>query len=256
MDLADVPTIGADRLARLFGADLPNRALLYSVLEGDNRAVVVVDDRDSPSSCALRTEFYGLTFFATQDTEFLPRAVPALLEVGDLEVVCPMGSADAMKAPGNFSERGRRLDFSDRTPIESSAPQLPSGCQIKPIDDDLLARCEWRDEFNNTCNPPEDFYGGSPGICLVRGDDILCEAYAAFWGIGVSEIGAVTPERHRGQGYATLTCEHLARSCEALGFQTNWTCHEVNAGSVAVARKLGFRSERPYELLEYKALKD
>ena len=234
MKPVDVSAIGVERLAPLFQADGPNRALLFSVLEGHNRATVVVDDLDSPSSCILRTEFHGFTFFSTQDTEFLSGGIGTLRECGSLIVVCPWGSADALNAPESYHERAKRLDCFDRTPIESSPPQLPPGCQIKPIDDDLLARCEWRNEFNNTCNPPEAFFDASPGICLVRGDDILCEAYAAFWGIGVSEIGAVTPERHRGQGYATLTCEHLARSCEALGFQTNWTCHEIKEDALTI----------------------
>ena len=249
----DVAVVGVDRLAPLFPADAPNRALLFSVLEGHNRAVVVVDDLDSPSSCAMRTDVFGLTFFSTQDTGFLPAAIPPLRQIGSLELVCPWGSADALKAPDSFQERAKRLDFFDRAPPAPNPPSLPPGCQIKPIDNDLLARCEWRDEFSGTCNPPEAFFESSPGICLVRADDILCEAYAAWWGNGVCEIGVVTPAPHRGQGYAALTCEHLARSCEALGFQTNWTCHEVNAGSVAVARRLGFRSEIPYELLVYKA---
>ena len=109
----------------------------------------------------------------------------------------------------------------------------------------------WRDEIDDTCNPPVAFHRRSPGICLMRGDEILCQAYAPWWGRGVTEIGAVTAEAHRRKGYAKMTCGYLARDCEALGFTTHWTCHASNAGSVKVAQALGFRSERPYELIEY-----
>jgi hypothetical protein len=77
-----------------------------------------------------------------------------------------------------------------------------------------------------------------------------------WWSNGIAEIGVVTPVRHRRQGHGALTCEHLARSCEALGFLTSWTCDEDNAGSVATARRLGFKTERPYELLTYKEQSD
>ena len=254
LEPVDVSAIGVERLAPLFRADTPGRALLFSVLEGHNRAVVVVDDPDRPLSCALRTDFQGFTFFSTQDTSFLADAIQALRVARDIVLVCPEGSTDALNAPRGYDQRIARLDFTDREPTEPDPPALPRDCQITPIDSELLARCEWRDEFNNTCNPPEAFYGRSPGICLIRAAGILCEAYAAWWANGTSEIGVVTPVRHRRQGYAALTCEHLARACEELGFRTNWTCDGENAGSVAIARRLGFRRESPYELLEYKAL--
>ncbi len=251
MNVVDVAAVGVDRLVPLFKPDIPNRALLYSVLEGQNKAVVVVDDMENPSSCALRTMAFGFTFFATQDTRFLAEAITALRQEGGLEVIVPQATTE-VELPADVDARIQRIEFLDREVVDSDLPALPSGTQIRPIDDELFERCEWRNEFNGTCNSPEAFCNGAPGICLMRGDDILCEAYAAWWGSGIAEIGAVTAEQHRRQGYGALTCEHLARSCESLGVRTSWTCDDDNAGSVAVARRLGFRAERPYELLVYK----
>ena len=102
--------------------------------------------------------------------------------------------------------------------------------------------------------PPETFHGGAAGLCLIRNDEILCEAYAPWWAEGVCEIGVITPERHHRQGYARITCTYLAREIEDLGLTTTWTCHKATAGSVAVARSIGYRSELPYELVEYDPL--
>ncbi len=66
----------------------------------------------------------------------------------------------------------------------------------------------------------------------------------------MTEIGAVATEAHRRKGYAKMTCQYLARDCEALGFTAHWTCHTSNAGSAKTARALGFQCERDYELIE------
>ncbi|MBT3343835.1 MAG: hypothetical protein HN712_24720 [Gemmatimonadetes bacterium] len=71
----DIETIDVDRLVPLFADNVPNRALLYSVLEGQNRASVIVDDLSNPSSCLLRTNFCAFTFCATQDAGFLADAI-------------------------------------------------------------------------------------------------------------------------------------------------------------------------------------
>jgi RimJ/RimL family protein N-acetyltransferase len=38
------------------------------------------------------------------------------------------------------------------------------------------------------------------------------------------------------------------RACEGLGYRTYWICARQNRASAAVARKLGFRTEREYRL--------
>ncbi|MBT6148369.1 MAG: GNAT family N-acetyltransferase [Gemmatimonadetes bacterium] len=255
MDPVDVTVVGVERLLPLFKPDTPNRALLYSVLEGQNRAVVVVDDAENPCSCLLRTSVFGFTFYATQDPAFLSEAISVLRQIGDLVMIASQAGAD-VEPPANVDKRIKRLEFLDRDVLGSVQPSVPSGCEFMPITSELLERCEWGDEFNDTCNAPAAFYDRSPGICLMRGDDILCEAYAAWWGNRIVEIGVVTPVRHRRMGYGASTCEHLARSCESLGCATTWTCDEDNAGSMAIARKLGFRTERPYEQLVYRQHND
>jgi RimJ/RimL family protein N-acetyltransferase len=68
---------------------------------------------------------------------------------------------------------------------------------------------------------------------------------------GIRELGVTTQKAYRGQGFATITCAHLIRLCEAAGSHTYWDCVRLNAGSRAVARKLGFHNERAYKLLAW-----
>ena len=48
-----------------------------------------------------------------------------------------------------------------------------------------------------------------------------------------------------------VTCAHLIRDCEARGYQTYWNCARQNLASAAVARKLGYRTEKEYRLLAW-----
>jgi RimJ/RimL family protein N-acetyltransferase len=61
----------------------------------------------------------------------------------------------------------------------------------------------------------------------------------------VIEIGVGTAEAQRGKGYATVTCARLILECERGGTQTFWNAAAQNTASVALARKLGYRTERP-----------
>jgi RimJ/RimL family protein N-acetyltransferase len=87
------------------------------------------------------------------------------------------------------------------------------------------------------------------GFFLMREDEILCEALAGAEIMGIREIGVDTPELYRKRGYATLTCARLIQFCEQQGLQTYWNCNKYNHGSVALARKLGYQTEKEYRLL-------
>ncbi len=61
----------------------------------------------------------------------------------------------------------------------------------------------------------------------------------------------ITPEEHRRRGYAQMTCAYLVEECANEGYQTIWSCHQDNVASTIVARKLGYQTEREYQLLYY-----
>jgi RimJ/RimL family protein N-acetyltransferase len=68
---------------------------------------------------------------------------------------------------------------------------------------------------------------------------------------GIRELGITTQKPYRGRGIATIACAHLIQLCEAAGASTYWECVRLNAGSRALARKLGFVNERAYKLLAW-----
>ena len=64
----------------------------------------------------------------------------------------------------------------------------------------------------------------------------------------VIEIGVETHLRHMKHGYVTLTCSHLIHEMEQQGYRTYWNCAKGNQASIALVRKLGYRTEKEYHL--------
>jgi RimJ/RimL family protein N-acetyltransferase len=142
---------------------------------------------------------------------------------------------------------GRVLEFTDRRgDLRVYSP--PEGCQIRPFDRALFERSE--DYASNVAayGSVEKALDNFRGFCLMRGDEILSEATASTAVNGVIEIGTSTREAHRRKGYATCVCAHLIRDCEQQGYQTYWNCAKQNIVSVALARRLGYQTEKEYRL--------
>ena len=234
-------------LRRLFSWDKP---LLISAFGGPGVGEAIVDNRENPSACVLRTGFLSATFFAASDQPFLDEAVAELRKTGDVLLVWEEASLTDVHPPEGSEPIQDSVEFRDRAPTDDAPPDIPGGCEIRPIDEELAKRCPW-EGFGDLCNSPQAFFNRSKGFCLMRGDEILCEADAPFWGEGLVELGVVTPEQHRRKGYAFLTCEHLARACEKIGYKTAWSTGRSNLASIAVARKLGFRTECPHSTAFY-----
>ena len=104
------------------------------------------------------------------------------------------------------------------------------------------------------CGSLDNFLANGIGLVMMRGDEIIVEAYASSLGDTQAEIGAITREPYRGRGYAPITCAYLINTCEQRGYRAYWSCDADNEASIRVARKLGFRQEKAYEILEYSPL--
>jgi RimJ/RimL family protein N-acetyltransferase len=152
----------------------------------------------------------------------------------------------------DFDYEGCVLDFYDRIPdgrLQRFIDLLPEGAKLQAVDERLLERSQNRNLHLSGYPSPEEALEDMVGFFLMKGDEILSEALAGAEAMGTREIGIDTPEPHRQRGYATITCARLIQHCEHLGLQTYWNCNKENLASVALARKLGYQTEREYKLL-------
>jgi GNAT superfamily N-acetyltransferase len=66
---------------------------------------------------------------------------------------------------------------------------------------------------------------------------------------GLLEMGVVTREPFRRRGFGTLVSVAVARACEERGDRVWWNANATNVPSLAIARRLGFSTERRYEVV-------
>jgi ribosomal protein S18 acetylase RimI-like enzyme len=240
------------RVVSLFDGDLPNRPMLESVLADRNPGWVFADSAER-ATAAVVVSRYSFTYLGGRpDRALLDFAVGRSAPVGDPLVIYPAGKATI---PASFIEGGRtidRIEFTQLEPTWKAPPLLPEGILLQPMTLGLLEQCLWKDEVLADCGTLQRFLEIGFGVCAVMNGVVVSEAYASVPGDRAYEIGAIVrPEfRRRELGYAT--CAALIDKCRRREYETIWSCHRENEASARLARKLGYRRERPYRFWQPK----
>jgi RimJ/RimL family protein N-acetyltransferase len=238
-------------LPELFDPHIPNHPALWAVLLGRHAGRALVDDRVHPSQCVLRTDAYLTYASSGVRKDFLAAAIHEHRRAGQVWLVRSKADDEAPKCNRIFP----RIEFYDYDPhsriFVEFRNHLPQGYELRRIDRTLLERCEWRNDMAFYCGSQENFLQNGLGVCLMRGEEIIVEAYASAFGSRYAEIGAITHEPFRGRGYAPLTVTHLLKLLEERGYHGYWSCDQDNPASARVARKLGFMVVKPYSIWEY-----
>lgn len=242
-------------LKSLFDSDMPTRFRCFAVLEGGNSGKILTDDLDHPHWAYVWEADDGTLYRGgAQDADVLSEVVTMLRQEGTVALGFRDGDPSVNLFPPNPDAGADCLEF-DR-PIGSSdlsryLDGLPAGYEIRRMDRALLERCPGHDENIVRYGSIDNFLDKGFAICIMRGEEIVCEAYADMEIMGVRELGVDTLEAYRKQGLATIACAHLIKLCEQSGSHAYWDCAKLNHASAAVARKLGFRNERGYKLLAW-----
>ena len=241
-------------LPELFDPAVPDHPVLWAVFKGRRGGKALVDNVQGPSQCVLRTDAV-LTFFSRRITQtFLNEAVAHFRQTDPVWLVWPPTISAQLRQPETAAII-QRLEFYDCDPRSSVLvnlrQRLLDGFEIRLIDRQLLERCEWRSDMEFYCGSVDNFLANGMGLCLMQGNDIMVEAYVSSFGEVMAAIGAVTRAAHRGHGYAPIACAYLVEACEQRGYRAYWSCDADNVASIRVARKLGFRQETAYQVLEY-----
>jgi RimJ/RimL family protein N-acetyltransferase len=236
------------RVASLFDDDLPNRSMLESVLADRNPGWAFADTEDGPTA-AVVVSCYSFTYLGGRpDGELLDfalaRSAPAYAHL----VIVPPDSAGIL-------ERGLtvdRMEFSQLEPTWKAASVLPEGMALRPMTLGLLEQCLWKGEVLADCGTLQRFLDIGFGVCGVMNGRVVSEAYASVPGDRAYEIGAIVHPEFRRHGLAYATCAALIDECRRRGYETIWSCHRENEASARLARKLGYRRERPYRFWQPK----
>jgi hypothetical protein len=242
------------QLRALFDPGLPAGFRCFAVIEGDVVGRIFTDDLANPTWGAVQEAAFGTVYPAgALDAPTWRRLIAQLRKDSDVLVGLWPDDPRIALLPSDLDYDGFTLDFTDR-PIGAGLDgylQLPDGCTMRNLDRQLFERSEDCDFYSALYGSAQQVLEKVHARFLLHGDQICCEAYTYFAALGTIEIATSTREQYRGRGYATIACAHLIRACEQLGYQTYWNCARQNLASAAVARKLGYRTEKEYRLLAW-----
>lgn len=245
------PSQVTPQIRALFDLTDPASIRLTAVLDAVTVGQVWVDDLTNPMWAILRESLYGTLYLGGSPSR---AAVQSLIEryqpEGDVLIGLWPDDPRWSMIPTNYQYDGKVIDCTERIPQPANL-QIPLVCEIRRVDLALFQRSVDYESNIATFGSAERALEHLIGIYLMRGDEILCEAFASNPIGSIREMGVTTPEAHRRQGYATVTCEHLAHTCESLGFSTYWNCNAENIGSVRLARKLGYQTMQEYRLVAW-----
>jgi len=249
------PDLVSDELRSMFQPGMPTGIRALAVLAGGNAGKILTDDLLRPR--------WGLVWEADDGTLYrggkysdaiLNEAVNLLRQDGIVAMGYREGDPDVDRFPPEPSAGAECLEFDRPSGSSDLSPYLrplPQGYSVQRMDQALLERSPRLEEKINRYGSIGNYLGKGIAVCILQENEIVCEALADMDILGTREIGVRTQEAYRRQGLATSACAHLIRLCEEASSHTYWDCVKFNAGSVALAHKLGFQNERPYKLLAW-----
>ena len=242
-------------LVSLLDRTMPTAIRAQVVLAGGNAGRIFTDDPVHPQWIFVWEADDGTLYRGgNYDRKVLSEAVTLLRQDGIVALGFRDGGPDIELFPpdpqagADCVEYERPIGSSDLSPF-LVAP--PAGYSIHKMNRPLLERSPKNEENLHRYGSLDNFLDKGIAVCILYGDDVVCEAYADMDIMGMREIGIRTQEAHRRRGLATLACAYLIRLCEEADSRIYWDCAKLNAGSVSLARKLGFQNERAYKLLAW-----
>lgn len=230
----------------------PTYRRCFSVLDGTAAGRILTDDPVAPEWAAVQECFDDGTLFLTGalSPELVAELIQFLRRERGVTVGLTPDDPLLMLLPPNADDDGMAIDFEERAP-EVDLERLiqpPDGLRLARIDAELLPRCAWSPWMIVDLAATLDH---GLGYCVLDGELVVAEAFAGPVGEGALEMGTIVHADYRGHGLGTVVCARTILECERLGYRTWWNTALSNVASAGLARKLGYRIERPYRVLAW-----
>lgn len=244
----------AARLRPLFDPDRPIPVRLWAMLDGVIQGRIVVDQPAMPTFALVQELAEGTAYVGGTASPAALGAAVQLLRAQQEVVICLWPDSPLVELlPPGAGYDGTAIDFVDRSPVLDLTPlaAAPPGYTLVPISAELVPALAGYDYY-------VDMFGGvaaalehTIGFCLLSGDEVASEAVAGPLTRGIAELGVGTREAHRQKGLATVVAARAIQACELRGYAPFWNASQQNLPSVALARRLGFQTERPFRVLAW-----
>jgi RimJ/RimL family protein N-acetyltransferase len=241
-------------LRALFEASDPASLRSFAVLDGHAAGRIFTDRTDNPKWGMVQEAAFGSLYLGGDlSAALLHQLTSQLRREGDVLIGLWAEDPRWQLLPPDPDYSGFTLEFTDRQADAGGQPlpEVPAGCELRRLDRTLFKQITGRSMLIHMYGSVDQALEWGYGLCLLREDELLCETFAGPAANGIIEVGVETMPHHQKQGYAHITCAHLIQRMEAQGYQTYWNCAKQNIASAALARKLGYRTEKEYRLLAW-----
>jgi GNAT superfamily N-acetyltransferase len=246
-------------------------AVVTALFEGCATGRLFVDDPVAPRAgmigCNSRLLFAGesarIDFLEEMARTFSGELIPAQLARGnDAYLVYPSEEAWNATLQGLFPTcniyPGTRQYYEITDFVPKMDLPLPDGFSMKLITPEFLSGDVTgldavKEEMCSERASMEDFLGRSFGLCPVHSNEVVGWCMSEYNVRDRCEIGITTVPKHQRKGIATLSTFAFLAEAHRRGYtRVGWDCWTRNLGSVATARKAGFRlvEEYPTVLVE------
>ena len=158
------------------------------------------------------------------------------------ERVKPVTRYAIKKEPGIF----------DREKLKKAAASLPSGYQLRFIDEELYEACrreEWSRDFVANYPDYETFSRLGLGVLALKDGKPAAGSSSYSTCLDGIEIEVVTEESHRRKRLAYACCAALILACLDRGLYPSWDARTLY--SVGLAEKLGYHMAHPYRVYDF-----
>jgi RimJ/RimL family protein N-acetyltransferase len=238
----------------LFDFNVPTGMRCHAVLGGGNAGRIFTDELEHPKMGFVWEQDDGCLYQGgLKDRQVLQQMVELLRRQSTVALGFRNGDPSVDLFPPD-SEAGAECVELDR-PIWGSdlSPylSLPAGYEVHRMGRDLIEKSPQLEATLFRYGSIDSFLETGLDVCVLHGDEYVCEAGADMEVGAVREVGLVTETSYRRRGFGTIAVAHLLKWCDELGCSTYWDCAKLNIGSLKIARKLGFTNERSYKLLAW-----
>ncbi len=231
-------------------------SLIWSALQGV-MGKIYVTDKEKPLSAMI---FLGdFCYFAGEPDKELAGYKPDWFSE-DFVIMVPQNDGWAGIIEEVYGEKSKRVtryaikkekDVFDRKSLWAIVDDLPSGYEVKLIDEDIYRQCgreSWARDLVARYKSYEDYKRLGLGAAVLKEGTIVSGAssYSSYQG-GI-EIEIDTREDCRRKGLASVCGARLVLECLNRGMYPSWDAQ--NLWSVGLAEKLGYHFSHEYDAYE------
>jgi len=234
---------GRQKALAAYGVQSAFFPLIAAVLSGSQHGLVFGDDADAPNQVYVEHAFGFAQMFGAITQDFENGLKKRLLEdksfaPAKVRLYTPYLPAFLVELGADPLRSERRRFFLDRKVFANAHITV---ADARPVTVESVRAIDAAFGLVTRFWPSyEAFLANAHAVAVYAGKVPAAICYAAALENGKAEIDVLTVPHQRGRGFGIQAASAFVRHCLEKGIEPLWDCFTNNAGSLALASRLGF----------------